>query len=58
MSEVRALAVEPVTMEGNAVGMVPRLALKTRFCQKRMEFDSSAFRQTKEDVLQGATEVC
>ena len=34
-----------VLTEGNAVGMVPRLALKTRFSDKGMEFDSSAFRQ-------------
>ena len=32
-------------MEGNAAGMVLRLALKTRFSRRGMEFDSSAFRQ-------------
>ncbi len=32
-------------MEDNAGGMVRRLALKTRFSQKGMGFDSSVFRQ-------------
>jgi len=31
-------------MEDNAGGMVRRLALKTRFSQKGMGFDSSVFR--------------
>jgi hypothetical protein len=33
------------TMESNAGGMVRRRALKTRFSDKGMGFDSSAFRQ-------------
>lgn len=32
-------------MESNAAGMVLRRALKTRFSDKGMGFDSSAFRQ-------------
>ena len=43
-------------MESNAAGMVWRLALKTRFSDKGMGFDSSAFRQILTFELTQATE--
>jgi hypothetical protein len=42
-------------MESNAAGLVLRLALKTRFSDKGMGFDSSAFRQTMPRWCNGST---
>ena len=43
-AKVRFLPPRP-NMEDDAAGMVLRLALKTRFSDKGMGFDSSVFRQ-------------